>query len=631
MTSRRSLHRVGTQAATVLALTVTGSAALYCLRPSQSYQNYASKTAASPANVAPLPRNTPRSEQLALLRRQAADPSAVYDLVVIGGGAIGTGIALDAVTRGLKVAMFERDDFGSGTSSKSTKLVHGGVRYLEKAVKELDYEQYCLVRSALKERRHFLNIAPHLSQALPLLLPIRQWWEAPYLWIGMKLYDLLAGAEGFQSSYFLPRAKVLQAFPTLDASQLVGGLVYYDGQHDDARTNVALAMTAVNYGATVVNHAEVTGLEKDANGEVCGVYVRDRISTSTEFLVRARGVINATGPFTDEIHRLDNLTTDGIVKPSCGVHIVLPAWVAPKDLGLISSSSDNRVIFLLPWQGKVIAGTTDRECAIDYNPLPDEEDVNWILKEVNGILSPDVSLQRSDVLATWSGIRPLVCDPLAKSTEAITRSHLLSVSRSGLLTCVGGKWTTFREIAEEAVSTATMLFHLIPQPPSSSTHDVGGVPVSNACTVDGSCRTRNIQLIGAHGYSPTLSTSLRDAFDLDTNVAGHLARSYGDRAWEVASLASPVSAPTHRIAGDAYPYLDGEVRYAVRSEYAQTAVDVLARRTRLAFLDVQAAVSALPAVIGIMAEELEWGETRIRSELTEVQTALFDLTVLEQK
>ncbi|KAI7975712.1 hypothetical protein EIK77_002357 [Talaromyces pinophilus] len=287
--------------------------------------------------------------------------------------------------------MFERDDFSSGTSSKSTRLVHGSVRYLEKAVKELNYEQYSLVSSALKERRHFLNVAPHLTQALPLLLPIRRWWDAPYLWVGTKLYDLLAGAEGLHSSYFLPRAKVLQAFPTLDASELVGGLVYYDAQHNDARTNVTLAMTAVAYGATVVNHAEVTRLEKDAEGKVCGVHVR------------ARGVINATGPFADDIHHLDEATTNEIVMPSSGVHLVLPAWVAPKGLGLIDRSSDGRVIFLLPWQGKVIAGTTDRACAIDHDPIPEEEDVSWILKEVNRTLAPNVDLRYSDVLATWSG------------------------------------------------------------------------------------------------------------------------------------------------------------------------------------------------------------------------------------
>ncbi|KAK9319114.1 mitochondrial glycerol-3-phosphate dehydrogenase [Lipomyces orientalis] len=492
------------------------------------------------------------------------DPTsdATYDLLVIGGGATGTGIALDAATRRLKVALVERDDFASGTSSKRAKLVHGGVRYLEKAVKELDYEQYKLVCAALRERRYFLDIAPHLS-------------KAPYLWIGTKLYDLLAGAEGLKSS---------KAFPTLDASQIVGGLVYYDGQHNDARMNVTLAMTAAVYGAMVVNHVEVTRLEKDDDGKVCGVRVRDSLAgDDEEFIVRARGVINATGPFADTIHHLDEPSTRDIVMPSSGVHIVLPKWVGPADLGLIDPSSDGRVIFLLPWQDKIVAGTTDRACELDTTPIPEEQDVNWILNELKGLLAPELNLQRSDVLATWSGIRPLVRDPCAKNTEALTRSHLIAVSNSGLLTCVGGKWTTFREMAEDAVDTAISV--ILPNPPSPA-------------------RRR--------GYTPTLTADLASRY-----VSDHLAHSYGDRAWEVASLSSPAHEPSLRIAGSAYPYLDGEVRYAVRSEYALTAADVLARRTRFPFLAVQTALAALPNIIAIMAEELNWDDRRNRAEFSD--------------
>ncbi|KAK9234840.1 mitochondrial glycerol-3-phosphate dehydrogenase [Lipomyces kononenkoae] len=602
-TSRRFLR----QATTIAAVTVTGSLAVYTLWPRRPLD---APVSTNPPKLLPI---TPRSDQLAALRHSTATPDAAYDLLVIGGGATGTGIALDAATRGLKVALVERDDFASGTSSKSTKLVHGGVRYLEKAIKELDYEQYKLVCAALRERRCFLDIAPHLSQALPLLLPIRRWWEAPYLWIGTKLYDLLAGSEGLKSSYFLPRAKALQAFPTLDASQLVGGLIYYDGQHNDARMNVTLAMTAAAYGATVVNHVEVTSLEKDQDGKVCGVRVRNGLvggDDDEEFVVRARGVINATGPFADQIHHLDEPSTRDIVMPSSGVHIVLPEWIGPKDVGLIDPSSDGRVIFLLPWQGKMVAGTTDRACGLDPAPIPEEEDVNWILEELKGLLSPDVNLQRSDVLATWSGIRPLVRDPSAKNTEALTRSHLITVSDSGLLTCVGGKWTTFREMAEDTVDTAISVFNLNPL------KDV--------------CQTRHVRLVGAHGYSPTLATDLSSRFRLTADVSDHLAHSYGDRAWEVASLSSPADEPSHRVAGPAYPYLDGEVRYAVRSEYALTAADVLARRTRLAFLDVQAALDALPNVIAIMAEELKWDDTRKKDEFSDTVRFLRSMGLTEE-
>lgn len=340
-----------------------------------------------------------------------ASSEDVYDLLVIGGGATGTGIALDAATRGLKVALVERDDFSSGTSSKSTKLVHGGVRYLEKAVWNLDYNQYKLVKEALRERRYFLDTAPHLSSWLPIMLPLQKWWEAPYFWAGTKFYDFLAGSEGIESSYFLPRSKAINAFPMLKKDNLFGALVYYDGQHNDSRMNTSLAMTAALYGATVVNHLEVTGLEKDENGKLCGARVRDLIperngesERAEDFVVRAKGIINATGPFADAIRQMDEPKKKEIVAPSLGVHVVLPGYLSPQNMGLIDpSTSDGRVIFFLPWQGNTIAGTTDSPCSISQNPVAGEKDINWILNEVRGYLTPDINLQRSDVLAAWSG------------------------------------------------------------------------------------------------------------------------------------------------------------------------------------------------------------------------------------
>lgn len=325
---------------------------------------------------------------------------------MIGGGATGTGIALDAVTRGLKVALVERDDFSSGTSSKSTKLVHGGVRYLEKAVWELDYNQYKLVKEALRERKYFLDIAPHLSTWLPTLLPLRKWWEAPYMWVGTKMYDLLAGSEGPEGSYYMSKAKTLAAFPTLDKDKLVGSLVYHDGQHNDARMNVSLAMTAALFGATMVNHMEVTSLEKDASGKICGAKLKDQNAAGGDgdgFVVRAKGVINATGPFSDSIRKMDAPNDAGMVAPSSGVHIILPGWLGPQKMGLIDPSSDGRVIFMLPWEGGLLAGTTDDACSVIQNPVPREQEIDWILSEVKRLIAPQVDLQRSDVLAAWSG------------------------------------------------------------------------------------------------------------------------------------------------------------------------------------------------------------------------------------
>ncbi|GIJ84141.1 mitochondrial glycerol-3-phosphate dehydrogenase [Aspergillus pseudoviridinutans] len=563
-----------------------------------------------------------RLEQIEDLKRSSSGNDDEYDLLVIGGGATGSGIALDAATRGLKVAVVERDDFSAGTSSKSTKLVHGGVRYLEKAVWELDYNQYKLVKEALRERKYFLNTAPHLSSWLPIMVPVQKWWQAPYFWAGTKAYDWLAGSEGIESSYFLTKSKAIDAFPMLRRDNLVGAMVYYDGAHNDSRMNVSLAMTAALYGSTVVNHMQVTGLTKDETGKLNGARVKDLIpgkngQETEEFTIRAKGIINATGPFTDSIRKMDEPDVKEIVAPSAGVHVILPGYYSPSKMGLIDpSTSDGRVIFFLPWQGNTIAGTTDQPTEITSQPEPSEKDINWILSEVRGYLAPDINVERSDVLAAWSGIRPLVRDPKVKSSEALVRNHLISVSPSGLLTCAGGKWTTYRQMAEDAVDEAIKAFGLKPRA-VSQVPDISGVGgsglVSDGAVLDGSCQTHQVRLIGAHGYSKTLFINLIQHFGLETDVAKHLTESYGDRAWQVAALSAPTDArfPLRgRRVSAMYPFIDGEVRYAVRHEYAQTAVDVIARRTRLAFLNAEAALEALPGIIDLMGIELNWDDKR---------------------
>ncbi|SPO05782.1 related to glycerol-3-phosphate dehydrogenase precursor [Cephalotrichum gorgonifer] len=572
------------------------------------------------------PRIRSREEQITRLRRSSEAKDDEYDMLIIGGGATGAGVALDAATRGLKVAIVERDDFSSGTSSKSTKLVHGGVRYLEKAVWNLDYSQYQLVREALKERKYFLKTAPHLSAWLPIMIPIDTWWKAPYFWAGTKAYDFLAGSEGIESSYFLTKSKALEAFPMLKRSDLFGALVYYDGAHNDSRMNVSLAMTAALYGATVVNHMEVTGLLKNDRGKLCGATVRDNIpprdgQAATEIAVKAKCVVNCTGPFVDSIRKMDDPSFKDIVAPSSGVHIMLPGYFTPANMGLIDpSTSDGRVIFFLPWQGNTIAGTTDEPCSIGPNPLPDEEAIQWILSEIRHYIAPDINVRRGDVLAAWSGIRPLVKDPKAKNTESLVRNHLINISPSGLLTCAGGKWTTYRQMAEECVDEAIAEFGLNTKPFTNAPSVSGSDAVDDGAILDGTCQTHHVRLIGAHGFSKTLFIPLIQHFGVETDVARHLTESYGDRAWAVAALCQPTEkrfpARGERIS-QLYPFVDGEVRYAVRHEYAQTAVDVLARRTRLAFLNAQAALEALPRVIDIMAQELKWDKARQDLEWTE--------------
>lgn len=383
--------------------------------------------------------------------------------------------------------------------------------------------------------------------------------------------------------------------------------------------NVSLAMTAALYGSTVVNHMEVTGLTKDESGKLNGARVKDIVTekngkNAEEFTVRAKGIINATGPFTDSIRKLDDGSVSEIVAPSSGVHIVLPGYYSPAKMGLIDpATSDGRVIFFLPWQGNTIAGTTDSPSTIEAEPIPSEEDIDWILSEIRGYLAPDINVRRSDVLAAWSGIRPLVRDPKAKNTESLVRNHLVSVSPSGLLTCAGGKWTTYRQMAEEAVDEAVKQFSLETDKVSQAPDISGsGFPFDGEI-LDGSCQTHRVRLLGAHGFSKTLFINLIQHFGLETDVAQHLTQSYGDRAWQVAALSNPTNTrfPERgsRIS-PLYPFIDGEIRYAVRNEYAQTAVDVLARRTRLAFLNSQAALEALPTVIELMGEELHWDSKR---------------------
>ncbi|KAM3514848.1 hypothetical protein MY11210_001453 [Beauveria gryllotalpidicola] len=612
------------------AAVTTGAVLVYSYRP-RNIPGHSSAAVPPPTyafngsfTMPRFPHVKSRQEQLDALRLSGSSSTDdEYDMLVIGGGATGAGVALDAVTRGLRVAVVERDDFSSGTSSKSTKLVHGGVRYLEKAVWNLDYNQYKLVREALTERKYFLQTAPHLSMWLPIMLPLDKWWKAPYYWAGTKFYDVLAGSEGIESSYFLTRSKALEAFPMLKQTDLVGALVYYDGAHNDSRMNVSIAMTAALYGATVANHTEVIGLLKDDNGHLCGAKIRDNIAVrngkpTEDFTVRAKCVVNCTGPFTDAIRKMDDESCKEIVAPSSGVHVILPGYYSPGKMGLLDpSTSDGRVIFFLPWQGNTIAGTTDSPCAITPNPVPDEESIKWILDEIRGYLSPEIRVRRGDVLAAWSGIRPLVKDPKAKNTESLVRNHLTDVSRSGLLTCAGGKWTTYRQMAEDCVDVAVKEFGLNTKAVKNAPRVSGTNHIDDGAILDGKCQTHNVRLIGAHGFSKTLFIPLIQYFGVETEVAKHLTESYGDRAWSVAALCKQTTqrfpARGERIS-QLYPFVDGEVRYACRHEYAQTPVDILARRTRLAFLSAQAALEALPKVIDIMAEELKWDHRRQERE-----------------
>lgn len=439
------------------------------------------------------------------------------------------------------------------------------------------------------------------------MLPVYKWWQVPYFWVGIKCYDFVAGLRNVKSSYYLSKKDALELFPMLKSDSLKGAIVYYDGQHNDARMNVALALTAARYGATVANHVSVVSLCKDPEtGKVNGARVKD-MQTAEEWDVKAKSVINATGPFTDSIRTMADKETRKICQPSIGVHIVLPGYYSPANMGLLDpSTSDGRVIFFLPWEKWTIAGTTDRLTEVTHNPTPSEQDISFILNEIRHYLSPDVNVRRGDVMSAWAGIRPLVLDPSKPNTESIARNHIIDVcSKTGLVTVAGGKWTTYRVMAEEAVDAA------IKSNPEALGHA-------------GACQTLGLTLEGGKDWTPTLHIRLVQDYGLEQEVAIHLANTYGDKAFLVARLAE-LTGKRWPVVGrrlhSEFPYLEAEVKYAVR-EYACTAVDVIARRTRLAFLNVAATEEVLPRIVAIMGQELKWSKKREEEELTNAKQFL---------
>ncbi len=520
-----------------------------------------------------------------------------FDLLIIGGGATGCGIAVDAASRGLKVALIEKYDLAEGTSSRSTKLVHGGVRYLEMAVKQMDGAQYHLVKEALYERGILLKNAPHLAHRLPLVTPLYSWPEVPYVFAGLLLYDFLAGKRGLGHSYVVSRKEALRRFPMLKSEGLKAGVVYYDGQFNDARMAVALALTAQKHGAIVANHVEALSLLKNKHS-ICGARVRDSIS-GEEFTIKARGVVNATGPFVDRIRQMDDPSALPILKAAAGIHIVLSGRFVPPETGmLIPKTEDGRVLFVLPWQGHALVGTTDSPSEIVDHPQAKEEEIEYVLRHINKYFN--LSVTRKDVTSVWCGLRPLIQAEETANTAQLVREHLIQMSPSGLLSMAGGKWTSYRKMAEEAVDQAIPAYGFKPAR---------------------ACQTSALPVVGAEYFDPAGERALIQGYGLDADIAHHLHHAYGDQAVHVAGLAkSGLGARLHAN----HPFIEAEVVYATRHEFAERAADVLTRRTALALLDTAAALAALPRVIALMAGELGWDQER---RVIETERCLQRLTV----
>jgi len=502
--------------------------------------------------------------------RSASEIQRTWDFLVIGGGASGVGVAVDAASRGYSVLLLEQSDFGKGTSSRSTKLVHGGVRYLQQG-------NIPLVMDALRERGRLRRNAPHLVRDLEFIVPNYVWWEAPFYGIGMKVYDVLAGKYGFGSSENLSREETVERLPTIETDGLKGGVVYHDGQFDDARLLLDLAQTAAGQGATLLNYCRVVRLEKDPEGYVTGVTAIEE-ETGAELCLQARVVVNATGVFTDQLRRMDDPGARPMIQPSQGVHLVLPrSFLGGDSAIMVPHTDDGRVLFAIPWHDVVVVGTTDTPVDdIPLEPVPLEEEVEFLLTHCARYLTKDPT--RADVLSCFAGLRPLVGGGEDGDTASLSRDHTLQVSASGLLTLTGGKWTTYRRMAEDTVDHGIIL---------------GGLEHRE-------CVTRELNIHGFHTH-PERFGVLAD---------------YGSDAPAVEELISSDPALAEPLHHRLRPCL-GEVVWAVREEMARTVDDVLSRRTRSLILDARAAVEAAPRVAELVATELgrdeEWAENQVES------------------
>ena len=491
-----------------------------------------------------------------------------FDVIIIGGGATGLGAAVEASSRGLRVALLEASDFSKGTSSRSTKLVHGGVRYLAQG-------NIGLVREALRERGRLRKNAPHLVNDCEFLVPAYDWWSGPFYGVGMKIYDVLAGKLNLGVSKFVTRDTAVKRIPTIEPSGLKGGVIYHDGQFDDSRLAVTLAITAAKAGGVMLNYSPVVRL-LHANGRTVGVVTRDEES-GNEMEVRGKVVINATGVFAEAVRRMDDPDVRPVLSPSQGIHMVLPKEFLPGDTALmVPKTDDGRVLFAVPWHDRVVVGTTDtpvREASLEPRALDDE--IEFLITHAARYLAKDP--QPSDVLSVFAGLRPLVRAGDGGSTAALSRDHSIFVSKSGLITIVGGKWTTYRKMGEDVIDRASAQAGLTPKPSA----------------------TAEMQLHGATSQPG----------------AGHR-RVYGSDDQQIRSLERmqpDLARPLH----PRLPYTRGEVVWAARHEMARTLEDALGRRTRALVLDARASLEAAPAAASLMAAELgrdaAWEREQVRA------------------
>lgn len=505
-----------------------------------------------------------------------------FDVCVIGGGATGAGCALDAQLRGLRTVLLEAGDFASGASSASTKLVHGGVRYLEQAVRSLNLEEYRMVRRALEERVYMLANAPHLARASEFLVPVYSWTQAAYYRAGLQFYDWLAGKHNLFPSRFLSREETLRRMPNLRAEGLRGAITYSDGQFDDARYNLALVESFTKCGGKALNHARVTGFLRDSGGRLSAALVSDELR-GEKFKVSARAFVNASGPASDSVRQLASPRIGKRLRPSKGVHLLFPLDFSPgKDALVVPKTEDGRVIFAVPWQGRLLVGTTDEEASSETGLVVLRSEAEYLLRQLNPYLARP--LHAENLVSGLSGLRPLVAARKDGETKELIRDHEVEIdAQSGLISILGGKWTTHRLMAEDTTNAVQKAL---------------GEEVTR-------CPTRQHRLAGAEGFTEDYWKSLAAEHALAPETAKHLAEKFGTRTDAVLSLCK--ENPEWKLPlVEGYPAIRAEVIYGAREEMAMTIEDALARRTGLQLYDWRLAIHAAPKAASLLAQEWGW-------------------------
>lgn len=527
-----------------------------------------------------------------------------FDICIIGGGASGVGCALDAALRGFKVVLVEKSDFAAETSSKSTKLIHGGVRYLEQAFKKLDFAQLRQVKHGLEERHILLNNAPHLAQPLAIVTPVFSWFEGFYFSIGLKLYGLFAKNDTLPQADWLNKKETFQHIPTLHPN-VHSAVIYYDGQLDDARYCLAIVHSADEAGAVMLNHSKVTGFEKNNKGKLSAVHIEDQLDKST-YSIKAKVFINCTGPFADGIRLLANPQEFPRIKPSKGVHLVLPSEVLKSENALlIPKTKDGRLVFVIPFEGEVMVGTTDTAyTALEQEPCLENLEVDFLLETLERFLAKRP--EKSQIKAGFGGLRPLLAPKRTqlnnpKETKSLLRDHEVEHDESSnLVSLLGGKWTTYRLMAKDTIDV-----------------------VSSILKKETICKTEDYYLVGGENFSTENAQILQEKYSLDAAIAQHLNQKYGNRAEAVLKLAENKPELLTKIHAD-YPFIKAEVVYSIKEEMVCGLRDFFARRTRLELLNWQATLDSITEVAILMAQELAWSEAQTQNHIAEYSSEIKD-------